>query len=391
MFWLFWKLSGPTVHEGISGNVNDLAATAGVRKILDEPGLDRSLFPGVVQWSPSTAVSARAFMYPIPVMLTQSASFTEDVMAALGQSFVQDRIARAPVSADGTIGEAETLFLTRLRGNRQDNLIAGTDGPDDIFGLAGNDTLRGGDKSDFLYGGAGNDVLEGEGGLDRLWGGDGRDRLFGGDGNDTLWGGKGADVLFGGAGSDVIYGGAGRDRIFTEVGEAYGGAGNDTIEGDGTFFGDTEDDMVAGSGRFYGGRGSDVLILRATERLEHLNSFGADFYGGAGRDRFVFVIDAKRPVAAVYTATIWDIEPGEVIDLSQTGLRSFEDLRVNRFVYWNGTETTIRAKGPMANAPTYSELRPRRKDHTEAGPGHPARARRPGTPTRCPGARWPGC
>ncbi|MFN6979102.1 MAG: calcium-binding protein [Gemmobacter sp.] len=191
MFWLFWKLNGPKVFEGISGDVNGLATIAGVRGILHKPGLDTSLFPGVARWfRAGTASSASAFFSAIPVILTQTAAYTADLTARFGLPFEKDRIARAPVSADGTIGTPETLFVATLRGNRQDNRITGTDGHDDLFGLGGNDTLRGGEKSDFLFGGPGRDVLHGEGGNDRLWGGNARDRLFGGDGDDTIRGGR---------------------------------------------------------------------------------------------------------------------------------------------------------------------------------------------------------
>ncbi|MFN3643107.1 MAG: calcium-binding protein [Gemmobacter sp.] len=406
MFWLFWKLNGSRVHEGISGNVNDLATTARVWTILHEPGLDKSLFPGVAGWSPGgNAYSASGFFNAIPVILTQTATYTADLTARFGLPFVHDRIARAPVSADGTIGTPETLFLTTLRGNRLDNRITGTEGPDDIFGLAGNDTLRGGEKSDFLYGGPGRDVLHGEGRNDRLWGGDGRDRLFGGDGNDTIWGGRGADVLFGGGGSDVLYGGAGADRIFTGDAflrnTAYGGAGDDYIElggGAGAAYGETGsdtiiavadgvyelfggagndlligglrvrparieggagNDTIEGLGTFYGGAGNDTLVLREGREGEGRTPgevFDADLYGGPGRDRFVFVIDTDRPTAVLYRATIRDFEPGEIIDLSQTGLGGFDELGVTRFQS-NSTITIFTAQVPMARAAEDSELR----------------------------------
>lgn len=72
----------------------------------------------------------------------------------------------------------------RGSGNLLDNRLEGSDGVDQLFGLAGND---------ILLGGAGNDALDG---------GDGNDTLNGGAGNDKVWGGAGIDYFA--FGSDVV-------------------------------------------------------------------------------------------------------------------------------------------------------------------------------------------
>lgn len=76
--------------------------------------------------------------------------------------------------------------MANIRGNDNDNVLAGTGSADRIRGDKGDDTLRGG---------AGNDQLEGD---------DGNDQLLGGTGRDTVDGGKGDDLLTGGVGNDVF-------------------------------------------------------------------------------------------------------------------------------------------------------------------------------------------
>lgn len=103
-------------------------------------------------------------------------------------------------------GARETLF-----GSAQDDALAGSDKPTDIFGYGGNDTLSGNGGDDWVEGGEGDDVAYGGGGGDVLLGQEGSDALHGGDGEDELSGGDGDDSLDGGAGRDYLEGGAGRN------------------------------------------------------------------------------------------------------------------------------------------------------------------------------------
>jgi uncharacterized protein (TIGR02594 family) len=82
-----------------------------------------------------------------------------------------------------------------------------------IKGGSGNDQLTGGSRNDRIYGGKGRDVIAGGGGADQLSGGAGNDRIMGGRGNDHIEGGGGNDQLLGGRGDDHIEGGAGKDAI----------------------------------------------------------------------------------------------------------------------------------------------------------------------------------
>ena len=163
----------------------------------------------------------------------------------------------------------------------------------------GNDnTINGTNNNDFLYGKGGQDTLNGLGGNDYLNGGVGDDFLFGGDGDDTLFGSKGSDMMVGGTGADKFKGGKGNDTAdysgatsgvtayldtnqsngyatgdsfksmenvigsaygdalqSSKGGFAYGGAGNDSLYGGGSYL-STED-----SGRIRGDVGSDTLNM----------------------------------------------------------------------------------------------------------------------------------
>ncbi|MDP3261459.1 MAG: calcium-binding protein [Tabrizicola sp.] len=172
-------------------------------------------------------------------------------------------------------------------------------GIEEVEGSQLADSLRGDSLANVLFGLAGDDVLAGLGGNDTLWGGDG---------DDTLWGGAGADRMDGGAGFDtasyadssagirldlvtatVGVGDAAGDvsigieaHVLTgfddgfwgaaEANQAFGGAGNDTLDGRGG------DDLLAGGAgadSLIGGDGNDTLSGGAgADRME----------GGAGRD-----------------------------------------------------------------------------------------------------------
>ena len=90
----------------------------------------------------------------------------------------------------------------------QDEILVGTNGPNQICGFGGRDTLRGRGGPDTLRGGPGKDVLAG---------GNGKDNLRGGGGADSMRGGRGADTLRGGGGNDVARGGRGNDLCRAET------------------------------------------------------------------------------------------------------------------------------------------------------------------------------
>ena len=165
-------------------------------------------------------------------------------------------------------------IVATLKGNKNNDLLIGTEfddtidggGGDDVLqGLGGNDNLIGGAGSDLLDGGSGDDVLEGGSGDDALLGGEGNDLLDGGAGDDVLDGGAGNDSLIGGAGSDFLDGGAGIDHLS-------GGAGADILLG-----GEGEDELIGGGGAdlLDGGSGADFLNGGAgTDTASYRNSQG---------------------------------------------------------------------------------------------------------------------
>jgi Ca2+-binding RTX toxin-like protein len=83
-----------------------------------------------------------------------------------------------------------------IRGTDGPDNLNGTPGPDLIYGRGGNDIIRGHDGNDVVYGGRGNDVIRG---------GPGNDAIYAGPGNDVTWAGAGADVQFGGEGNDILH------------------------------------------------------------------------------------------------------------------------------------------------------------------------------------------
>jgi trimeric autotransporter adhesin len=132
----------------------------------------------------------------------------------------------------------------------RDDLIAGLDGDDLLYGGLGKDTVRGMGDDDYIDGGEGNDWVMGDEGDDTLNGGAGNDLIEGGAGNDTLSSGDERNDVFPRKTSrDTLDGGAGRDVLFG------------TDEGSDTFLfgrGDGVDEILGYS--IYKGR--DTLLFK---------------------------------------------------------------------------------------------------------------------------------
>ncbi|WP_033916577.1 calcium-binding protein [Campylobacter sputorum] len=101
-----------------------------------------------------------------------------------------------PLSLQQLWKEITGEYIDRIRGNAENNIIAGERGDDTLYGRSGNDIIMGGTGQDVLYGGDDNDML---------FGGQGWDTLDGGRGNDFLNGGNGRDILRGGIGNDTYF------------------------------------------------------------------------------------------------------------------------------------------------------------------------------------------
>jgi Ca2+-binding RTX toxin-like protein len=171
-----------------------------------------------------------------------------------------------------------------------DDQLNGHGGNDVVHGLGGSDTLNGGDSDDHLYGGNGDDLIDGDAGFDYVEGGAGDDTLYGG-WHDTLYGGTGRDVIYaegarayGGDGDDTLngapggsflFGEGGSDVIYADTAVAYGGDGNDTLNGGPRGSGLHGE---AGSDLIEGGDGSDSI----SDDAQH--HFADSLRGGAGDD-----------------------------------------------------------------------------------------------------------
>ena len=164
------------------------------------------------------------------------------------------------------------------------NVIVGDDG--------GNDWLIGTNGDDDIYGLAGNDVLIGRNGDDNLFGGAGTDFLFGGRGDDKLWGANGNDYLDAGNGDDKIFAGAGNDTLLGQNGEneLYGEGGNDLLVGG------VDDDL------FDGGGGIDtVSYANAGDPVSVQLWMNSSFSPGQGLDTFV---DIENIIGSDFNDTI---------------------------------------------------------------------------------------
>ncbi len=110
---------------------------------------------------------------------------------------------------------------SNLHGTRQDNLITGLGGNDELYGYEGEDILLGGPGNDALLGGEGNDHLKGGDYFDFLSGESGNDMLEGEAGGDYMSGGDGNDVLVGGMGDDSLVDEAGDDEYRYDLGDGF--------------------------------------------------------------------------------------------------------------------------------------------------------------------------
>jgi Ca2+-binding RTX toxin-like protein len=152
-----------------------------------------------------------------------------------------------------------TTTLRQINGTSGNDTLSGGSKPAQINGGAGNDTITAGSAGDILVGGAGTDTLTGGAGVDTvdysansvaqtinlsvtasqtISSGDvdtitNVENAIGGSGNDTITGGSGNNVLTGNAGNDALIGGSGNDTLLGGDGDdtLTGGAGNDIIDG----------------------------------------------------------------------------------------------------------------------------------------------------------------
>lgn len=191
-------------------------------------------------------------------------------------------------------GEIATIVGTEGR-----DVIVGTDGPDVIVGLGMGDVISGGAGDDVMCGGRGQDDLDGGAGNDRIFGQ--RNRYFaGGEYPDTLDGGPGDDLMDGGqgGGDTVVFSWArsgvtvdarqhtadgtssGHDQVF-RVGKVWGSRHDDTILHVWTVNAGGGDDVVRDVGEAFGGDGNDRIVASRDFGYLHGGN-GADILRGRG-------------------------------------------------------------------------------------------------------------
>ena len=250
-------------------------------------------------------------------------SFTGVKIAGSGNADVLDFTnvtLTAITSVEGGTGD------DTITGNSAANTIAGGAGNDLLSGAAGNDTLTGDEGDDTLFGGTGNDVLNGGDGIDwvdyserttnmtinlattsaqtvvtgesdtisnveNVRGGAGSDTLTGngsvnilsgGSGNDTLSGAGGNDTLIGGSGNDVMDGGTGTDTVDYSYATAALTVSLAVSSAQTVASGET--DTITNVENLVGGSGNDTLTGSTAANILS-GGAGADrITGGAGND-----------------------------------------------------------------------------------------------------------
>jgi Ca2+-binding RTX toxin-like protein len=165
-----------------------------------------------------------------------------------------------------------------------------------VFAAGGNDHLQAGYYTGVLYGEDGNDIVDGRGSqyLQRVDGGNGDDVLYTNSNTFAVaWGGNGNDTIYA---HGEVHGGAGNDRIDMQASyytsTVYGDEGNDEInavaEGNPNAYGNT---MAGGTGadRITGGANADYLVSGELPSQGYVAlDAGLEkdtLTGGAGNDR----------------------------------------------------------------------------------------------------------
>ena len=207
--------------------------------------------------------------------------------------------------------------MADIQGGWSKELLAGTDGADNIRGGAGNDTLEGGAGDDILAGDAGNDLLSGGDGNDILYDSGKRGTLYGGSGDDYLdWHSRSGGVA-------LLDGGVGNDFIYTSAG--LGASANISVSG-----GEGADSIaVSGFGaeqhvRVDAGSGDDVVHVSVGAAVEVTLGAGAD----------TLIVTGGRYGSASYPVptVVEDYQPGT--DVLHLG---FDDGSVD-WSNWSGSD-----------------------------------------------------
>ena len=256
---------------------------------------------------------------------------------------------KAEASADLYGGQGQDTLL----GGKEASILSGGDGADvirsgmtfhythpdkagdEIYGGKSNDHIVGGNANDDIYGGTGKDTILGKDGADLIKGGNDADSIDGGNGVDTIYGGN----AYGGSGNDTLEGGSTMDRLF-------GGKDNDTLTGmDGADYldgGSGNDALFGGRGAdtFNGGDGNDIVVGGDGDDALRGGHDDDVLTGGTGEDRFGFGDDGSTDVVTDFTVGEDQIE---LVNFS--GNLAFDDLFLSQddsAVVIQAGNTTIR-------------------------------------------------
>jgi Ca2+-binding RTX toxin-like protein len=197
-----------------------------------------------------------------------------------------------------------------IGGSPYNDVIYGSEGPDDIGTGYGDDIIKGNGGNDLLWGYGGNDYIRGGAGDDQVHGGAGNDCLLGGSCYDEIVGDSGNDDILiaksdrysstqcapaegdtssaamtflnnPGSGGATVYSGNGNDRVFGSNSNDYisegSSGGNDILRGYG---GNDSIQGAYGSDYINGGYGNDILSDSYTDNAVDT------VYGGPGTDTF---------------------------------------------------------------------------------------------------------
>jgi serralysin len=99
------------------------------------------------------------------------------------------------INRGGTIGTNSPTNFAGASGTIQSNVIAGDDGPNNLFGTAGDDVIQAAGGNDTLTGGAGNDTVDGGSGIDTAVLGGNRSAYAIGAAGTSVSGPDGSDTL----------------------------------------------------------------------------------------------------------------------------------------------------------------------------------------------------
>jgi Ca2+-binding RTX toxin-like protein len=218
--------------------------------------------------------------------VTEALGAGDDRIWSTATFSLPDNVERLYLEGGAAIHGYGNALQNIMEGNVASNNLAGGDGNDDLFGDSGNDSMSGGIGDDTLSGGAGTDSLSGEAGNDYLHGASDSDTLEGGTGNDTLYG-----SLIGGLDVDTAsYASAAAGvKASLTLGEATGGAGNDTLYRIENLIGSAFDDGLVGSAggnALQGGLGNDTLYGEGGSDMLDGGAGNDLLVGGPGDDRY---------------------------------------------------------------------------------------------------------